>query len=113
MRKISLFCLCAFCFACSSNDATIVGEWVQEVPNMPNMTQGIKIEKNGTAESINMNTLKYEKWEKVDDKLILSGKSIGNGLTYDFSDTLTIVSLTSKELSLQKGQLTINYNRKN
>lgn len=113
MKNFKLLCLCVLCCACSSNDATIVGEWVQEVPNMPNMTQGMKLEKNGMAESINMNTLKYEKWEKVDDKLILSGKSIGNGVTCDFSDTLTIVSLTSKELSLQKKQLTIKYNRKN
>ncbi|MBO5250900.1 MAG: lipocalin family protein [Bacteroidaceae bacterium] len=113
MKSLKLFYafIPLLCSACSNT--SIEGEWIQQVPNMPNVTQGIKIEKNGEAKSINMNTLEYERWEKIGEKLILSGKSIGNGTTCSFSDTLTIVSLTPNELSLKKNQLVIKYNKKN
>lgn len=58
-----------------------------------------------------MATLQYENWEKEGDKLILSGKSIGNHVTTSFKDTFTIVSLSNNALSLKKGSLTINYTR--
>ena len=50
----------------------------------------------------------YEKWEKKNNMLILSGKSIGNHETSSFTDTLTIEKLTKNELILKKGSLTIN-----
>ncbi len=48
------------------------------------------------------------KWEKKNNMLILSGKSIGNHETSSFTDTLTIEKLTKNELILKKGSLTIN-----
>ena len=69
------------------------------------------MEKGGKASSINMATLQYESWEKKDNMLILSGKSIGNHETSSFSDTLIIEKLTKDELTLKKGSLTINYNK--
>lgn len=73
--------------------------------------QGINLEKGGKASSVNMATLQYEKWEKQGDKLILSGKSIGNHETVSFTDTLTIEKLTESGLTLKKGSLTINYQK--
>lgn len=95
--------------ACDGNG--IEGKWVEPVPGMENQMQGINLEKGGKASSINMATLQYENWEKDDNRLILSGKSIGNHETSSFSDTLIIEKLTKKELTLKKGSLTINYNR--
>lgn len=95
--------------ACAGNG--IEGKWVEPIPGMENQVQGINLEKDGKASSINMATLQYEKWGKKDDKLILSGKSIGNGQTITFSDTLNIKELTDKELTLTKGNLTINYKK--
>jgi hypothetical protein len=95
--------------ACSG--CNIEGKWVEPIPGMESQMQGIHLEKGGKATSINMATLQYEKWEKQGDMLILSGKSIGNSQTIDFADTLTIINCTSDHLSLQKGNLTINYQK--
>lgn len=107
-------CICGFMTviaftACDENG--IEGEWVEPVPGMENQVQGINLKKDGKASSINMATLRYESWEKKDNKLILSGKSIGDHEAISFSDTLIIEKLTKEELTLKKGSLTINYNR--
>lgn len=95
--------------ACGGN--SIEGKWVEPVPGMENQMQGINFEKGGKASSINMATLQYEKWEKQGDMLILSGKSIGNSQTITFVDTLTVAECTNNKLVLQKGNLTINYQK--
>ncbi len=95
--------------ACGSHG--IEGRWIEPVPGIEGQVQGINLEKGGKASSINMATLQYENWERQDDRLILSGKSIGNHVTIPFSDTLTIVNLSDKNLSLKRGDLTIDYIR--
>lgn len=60
--------------------------------------------KEGKASSIGMATLQYESWQLLSDRqLVLSGKSIGNGQTISFSDTLAILSLQQDTLTLRKG----------
>lgn len=95
--------------ACSGN--SIEGKWVEPVPGMENQVQGINLEKDGKASSINMATLQYESWEQKENQLILSGKSIGNHETCSFSDTLAIEKLTKDALVLKKGNLTISYQK--
>ena len=94
------------------NNASIEGSWVEPVPGMSGMQQGFVLDGDGSASSINMATLQYESWEKQGDKLILSGKSIGNHETGSFTDTLVIEKLTENELTLKKGSLSINYRKK-
>lgn len=91
--------------------SAIEGDWVEPIPGMENQMQGVSLEKGGKASSINMSTLQYEAWEVKDNNLILSGKSIGNGQTISFSDTLAIENLTDTELTLKKGSMTINYRK--
>lgn len=93
--------------ACSG--AGIEGSWVEPVPGMEHMLQGIKIESGGKASSINMATLQYETWENKGDKLILTGKSIGNHQTLSFTDTLIIEKLTRDSLVLSKGNYVLRY----
>lgn len=93
--------------ACNNYD--IEGSWVEPVPGIAGMQQGFTLEAGGSASSINMATLQYEKWEKKGDMLILSGKSIGNRQSIDFTDTLTIEKLTQDSLILKKGGLTLRY----
>ena len=93
--------------ACSG--ASIEGSWVEPVPGMEHMLQGIKIESGGKASSINMATLQYETWESKDGKLILTGKSIGNHRTLSFTDTLMIEKLTQDSLILSKGDYVLRY----
>ncbi len=73
--------------------------------------QGVCLESGGRASSVNMATLRYESWERIGDKLILSGKSVGNGQTIDFSDTLIIEKITPDSLSLRRGDSKIDYSR--
>ena len=96
--------------ACSEQ-VSIEGSWVEPVPGMPDMQQGFTLEANGKASSIEMATLQYESWKKEGNQLILSGKSIGNHLTIDFSDTLTIEKLTADSLILKRGEVVCTYTR--
>lgn len=95
----------------SCNRTSIEGVWVEPIPGMGNMVQGISLEKGGVALSVNMESLQYETWEKCGDFLILSGKSIGNHQTLSFSDTLIIEDLTPNKLTLKRDNLTLNYQR--
>lgn len=115
MKKIQIGTIALlFLSACSSSksESELLGQWVEPVPGMEQMEQGIKIENDGKAASINMSTLQYETWKQDGKDLILTGKSIGNGQTIDFSDTLEIKELTNEKLILQRGDLTISYHKK-
>lgn len=90
-------------------NATVEGSWVEPVPGMPGMQQGVTLKADGSASSVNMATLKYEKWEKQGDLLLLSGVSIGNRQQAAFTDTLTVRKLTQDSLILQKGDLILRY----
>lgn len=76
-------------------DATkLIGRWIQPVAGLDKEMQGFQLRKNGTAKSINMYTLVYEKWRLTHDTLLLWNHSEG------VKDTSTIVDTTIiKELS--------------
>ena len=115
MMNISkgLFTLFTVVGSAACSNVQIEGSWIEPVPGMPEMVQGITLENGGKATSINMATLQYESWEKNGDKLVLSGKSIGNHQTISFFVTLQIEELTTENLVLKKGDLVIKYQRQN
>lgn len=76
---------------------------------MPGMQQGFVLDKDGSASSINMATLKYEAWKKEGNRLLLSGTSIGNRQSISFTDTLIVEKLTQDSLILKKGELLLRY----
>lgn len=90
-----------------------VGNWIEIMPANPLIIQGVTLQSDGSAKSIGMATLQYEKWVLTPDStLILFGKSIGNGQTIDFSDTMDVVKITPDSLSLGKlGRYRIDYFR--
>lgn len=96
--------------ACEKNNS-IEGTWVEPVPGMEEMVQGFSLEKGGKASSVNMATLQYETWSQSGDKLILTGKSIGNHTTIEFADTLVIEQMTDSTLTLVRDRMTVNYRR--
>ena len=106
-------CVLASCHtATQKEEREFVGNWLEVMPVNSQFTQGVTLNADGTAASIGMATLKYESWSLADGKLVLSGKSIGNGQTLDFSDTLDVVSLTADSLKLGKnGAYRIDYYR--
>lgn len=116
MANTSLFKGAAACAAvmllAACGGPSIEGEWIEPVPGMEDQVQGFCLEKGGKASSINMATLQFDRWERRDSMLILSGKSIGNGLTIEFSDTLTIRELTDTGLTLANGDITTHLTRR-
>ena len=64
--------------ACGGTKApvTVVGSWIMPIDGQPGEVQGIKLEENGEASSINMHTLVYKEWEQQGDQLYLTVKSI-------------------------------------
>ena len=116
LKTIAAAALASRCMAaCSGGQeaSPLVGGWVQPVPGMEQQNQGFRLAEDGTASSVNMATLQYEAWEETGDGLlVLRGKSIGNGQTISFADTLTIEKLTPDSLTLKKGDLMLSYAKK-
>lgn len=83
-----------------SEEATLFGSWVMPINGQPGKMQGIKLEEDGEASSINMATLVYKHWEQQGDELFLTVKSIGNGIEIEGIDTLKIEKLTADSLIL-------------
>lgn len=102
MKKRTFVFFSLLLAACSENSG-IEGKWVEPVPNMPEIQQGVSLEQGGKAESINMATLQYYAWCVKDNKLILSGKSIGNHQTIDFTEEYEIASIDDDKLVLKNG----------
>lgn len=104
-------CVLASCHtATQKEEREFVGNWLEVMPAGSQFTQGVTLNADGTAASIGMATLKYESWSLADGKLVLSGKSIGNGQTLDFSDTLDVVKLTPDSMALARfGTYRIDY----
>ena len=115
LKTIAAASLASLCMAaCSGGQevSPLVGGWVQPVPCMEQQNQGFRLAEDGTASSVNMATLQYEAWEETGDGLlVLRGKSIGNGQTLPFADTLLLRSVDGDSLILQKGSLLLRYGR--
>lgn len=90
----------------------LVGSWTQPNPINDKEVQGFELKEDGTATSINMATLKTNKWWIDGDKLFLEQESIGNGtsavdtVSYQFEvvdgTTLNLVNGESKDSFTKK-----------
>lgn len=106
------FTIISACSSTTQNPDELTGQWIEELSPKQSFVQGFNLKKEGKAESIGMQTLQYESWEKAAGELILKGKSIGNGQTVLFADTLHIIKHEKDTLVLQKGQRLTTYVRK-
>lgn len=52
----------------------LLGSWVEPIPGNEKEFQGFTLNSDGTAKSINMATLQYQKWRFKDGQLILTAK---------------------------------------
>jgi hypothetical protein len=66
---------------------SVLGAWVQTIEGMEPAEQGFSLLDSAMATSVNMETLKYTHWKQQGDTLMLSGLSIGNGVSFAFTDT--------------------------
>ena len=68
MKRVCLYCVLLWAaVACAPGDnkyseRDFVGIWVEPVPGMVGV-QGIALEEDGAAHSVNMATLRYETWK--------------------------------------------------
>lgn len=88
----------------------VEGTWLEPIPGMEG-EQGFTLEKGGRASSVNMATLKYESWSMQGDRLILTGQSIGNGQTLQFSDTLRVEKLDGQSMTVSRRGASVTYRR--
>ena len=112
-RNLGVLASAALLTACCAGEPTLEGKWVEPIPGMEDQIQGISLEKDGKASSINSATLQYQSWVRQGDTLILSGQSLGNGQTIDFVDSYQIEKLSDDELILKSDDMTINYHKQN
>lgn len=110
-RGLGVLAGAVFLTACCMGEPSLEGNWVEPIPGMEDQVQGVSLEKDGKASSINSATLQYKSWEQQGDTLVLSGQSLGNGQTIDFTDTYQIEKLTDKELTLKNNDMTIKYTK--
>lgn len=91
--------------ACAGRPAgpALAGRWLQPVPGMPGAEQGFELLPDGSARSLSMASLVYERWSSDGRTLVLTGKSIGNRQTIPFEERLLIVKLTDEELRVRNG----------
>lgn len=110
-RGLNFFASAALLTACCMGEPSLEGKWVAPIPGMEDQMQGVCLEKDGKASSINSATLQYKNWERKWDTLVLSGQSLGNGQTIDFVDSYQIEKLSADELVLKNGDMTLNYTK--
>lgn len=110
MKKVLLFSALALSFSMISCTSPLVGTWVQPQTSYT-QEQGFVLYKDGTADDINVDFVKYESWEKKGDLLILRGKNIGS-VKRDFSDTMKIEKVTDNELILSQSGYSVTFRRK-
>lgn len=89
------------------NSRELIGKWVQPIPGQESQLQGFKLKTDNSAESINTNTMKYEKWKLSKDTLFLYGHTKGVAEQSSFTDTLLIKNISDSELVISyKGSST-------
>jgi hypothetical protein len=91
---------------------TLVGSWVEPVPGRPQDLQGFRLDENGQAESINMKTLRYQKWRVEGNRLIFTVKNIVNSWSSSEDESYTF-SFCEEKLCLTAGGITQAYKKQN
>ncbi|MFB6455864.1 lipocalin family protein [Chitinophaga sp. Hz27] len=92
--------------------AKLIGKWIQPVAGLDKEMQGFQLRKNGSAKSINMYTLIYEKWLLTNDTLLLWSHSEGVKDTSIVVDTAIIKELSDTTLVLSPLKAAVGYTEK-
>jgi len=87
------------------------GTWVQPNPINEKEVQGFKLNKDSSAESINMATLIYRYWWINDQHLYLIRESKGNKQTITDTIIFPVLHVTDQELILKDRDRTVSYKK--
>lgn len=96
---VSIFLYGVILCSCSKEGGSLTGSWVTSGGETTQDAYGFTLQENGTAKTINVPEISYDKWEKSGDRLIISGKNETTGNLV--SDTLKIISAGDEALTLQ------------
>lgn len=96
----------------STQEAALVGSWVEPNPIDSSEVQGMELKTGGTAQSINMATLLYKNWWLTDQKLVLVAESVGNRTSSVDTTAYEILKITNDSLILQQQDLILRYSKK-
>lgn len=120
VKRLFVICAAALVVALSTTGCSksveqrLLGSWVERVSmGDQSVYQGFTLKNDSICSSINTATLQYIKWscDPQDNTIVMHGRSIGNGMTLDFIDTLTIEQLSKDSLIVNRGGQTIRYSR--
>lgn len=111
MKKLTFTLAAILFFLGGCSDDKLIGTWVQPIPGMEDKLQGITLNKDGSAQSVNMHTLLYTGWQREGNILTLTGQSIGNGRTITIKEEFEIQQLDDHNLKLHFGNTVLNYTR--
>lgn len=95
-----------------ADKALLIGSWVEPNPIDSSQVQGFTLNEDGTASSINMETLKYSKWWVEPGRLVLVSSSIGNGISFTDTTSCPIMRMGKGTLDIKYGNLKRSYRRR-
>lgn len=87
------------------------GSWVEPNPINEKEVQGFVLHEDGTAESINMATLRYKEWWKEADTLVMVAESSGNGVSSIDTTKYAIVKLDAQALEIKDRAYSATYKK--
>jgi hypothetical protein len=89
----------------------LYGKWVQPNPINDKEVQGFTLNKDGSAFSINMETLKYKSWNFSNGKLLLIAESIGNGSSSIDTTAYEVETISNTKLTLKLNEYREEYKK--
>lgn len=109
MKKLLSFTLVLMTLGMMSCSPSPVGTWIETTGGSEEI--GFTLNKDGSANSINMGFVDFNKWERSGDLLILKGDYLGSNKR-EFSDTMRIENIGKTELTLSQGGYSVTYTKK-
>lgn len=109
MKKILGFVFVLVALGMMSCSPSPVGTWIEQTGGSEEL--GFTMYEDGSASSLNMGYVMFNKWERQGDLLILKGDYVGVAKR-EFSDTMKIEKLTKTELTLSQGGYSVTYTKK-
>ena len=96
MKKVLLLLVCTGLFfaGCYRETDEMIGTWVHPSKKDPSVMEGFVLKRHGKAESVNLGTLKYNKWHVTEGTLVLDGKDSGAGFAVEVRDIFVIQSVS-------------------
>ena len=109
MRKVLSVLFVLMTLGMMSCSPSPVGTWVELTEGSEEI--GFTLNKDGSANSVNMRFVEFKQWEKNGDLLILKGNNVGSRKR-EFVDTMKIENITKTELTLSQAGYSVTYIKK-